>query len=68
MSWKQLLAQRKVQLHTTSKQELDDPYVTSIGPWPPFRLSDDQVVELVDVTAAVENDPEGLRAANRDPV
>ncbi len=23
MSWKQLLAQRKVQLHTTSKQELD---------------------------------------------
>ena len=24
MSWKQLLAQRKVQLHTTSKQELDE--------------------------------------------
>ena len=23
MNWKQLLAQRKVQLHTTSKQELD---------------------------------------------
>ncbi len=23
MSWKQLLAQRKVQLHTTGKQELD---------------------------------------------
>ena len=33
--------------------------VTSVVPWPPYRFSDDQVLELVNITAAFENDSEG---------
>jgi hypothetical protein len=29
--------------------------VTSIVPWPPYRFSGDQVLELVNITAAFEN-------------
>jgi hypothetical protein len=29
--------------------------VTSIVPWPPYRFSDDQGLELVNITAAFEN-------------
>ena len=33
--------------------------VASIVPWPPYRFSDDQVLELVNIIAAFENDAEG---------
>ena len=54
MSWKQLLAQRKVQLHTTSKQELDSLRALierdlTDARWP----EDDQQQHLEDVAAAL---------------
>lgn len=33
--------------------------VTSIVPWPPYRFPDDQLLELVNIAAAFENDSEG---------
>jgi len=36
--------------------------VTSIDPLAPYKVSDDLMLELVDVTATVENDPEGAAA------
>ena len=33
--------------------------VTSIDPLAPYKASDDLMLELVNVTATVENDPEG---------
>ena len=36
--------------------------VTSIDPWPPHRFSDDQVLELVTITAVFESDSEGAAA------
>jgi len=37
--------------------------VNSIDPLPPYKVSDDLVLELVIVTAIVEEDPEGAAAA-----
>jgi hypothetical protein len=36
--------------------------VTSIDSWPPLRFSDDQVLELVTITAVFENGSEGAAA------
>ncbi len=36
--------------------------VTSIDPLAPYKVSDDLMLELVNVTATVENDPEGAAA------
>ncbi len=37
--------------------------VNSIDPLPPYKVSDDLVLELVSITAIVEEDPEGAAAA-----
>ena len=37
--------------------------VNSIDPLPPYKVSDDLVLELVGITAIVEEDPEGAAAA-----
>jgi len=37
--------------------------VTSIDPLAPYKASDDLMLELVNVTATVEDDPEGAAAA-----
>lgn len=37
--------------------------VTSIDPWPPYRFSDDQVLELVTMTAIFENDSESAASS-----
>ena len=36
--------------------------VTSIDPLAPYKFSDDLMLELVNVTASVEDDPEGAAA------
>jgi hypothetical protein len=37
--------------------------VNSIDPLPPYKVSDDLVLELVSITAIVAEDPEGAAAA-----
>jgi hypothetical protein len=37
--------------------------VTSIDPLAPYKFSDDLMLELVNVTASVEDDPEGAAAS-----
>jgi hypothetical protein len=37
--------------------------VNSLDPLPPYKVSDDLVLELVSITAIVEEDPEGAAAA-----
>lgn len=38
--------------------------VDSIDPLAPYKVSDDLVLELVSITAIIEDDPEGAAAAH----
>lgn len=38
--------------------------VNSIDPLPPYKVSDDLILELASITAIVENDPEGAAVAS----
>ena len=39
--------------------------VNSIDPLAPYKVSDDLILQLVNVTALIRNDPEGVAAATR---
>lgn len=38
--------------------------INSIDPLAPYKVSDDLILELVNVTALLKNDPEGVAAAD----